>query len=95
MKSYLGMTYKINQYSTFCSTYAYTHTPTHHKVAAVFSTAVNMGCLHFRESIFNVIFFSLRPNFANITHHGNVVFIFHTVLEVPLKLLGARWIEET
>lgn len=91
MKSYLGMTHKMNQYSTFYSTYTYTHTPTHHKAVEVFSTTVNMGCLYFRESIFNVTVFSLRPNFADITHHGNVEFIFYIILAVP----GAWCIEET
>lgn len=77
----------MNQYSTFCSTYTHTPTPTHHKAVTVFSTTVNMGCLDFRESIFNVIVFSVSPNFANVTHHGNVVFILDTNTAVPLKLL--------
>lgn len=68
MKSYLGMTHKMNQYSTFYSTYTYIYTPTYHKAGTIFSATVNMGCLHFRESIFNAIVFSLRPNFADITH---------------------------
>lgn len=106
MKSYLGMIHKMNQYSTFYSTYKDTHTPTHQRAGifysissrnyvAVFSTTVNMGCFHFRENISNVIVFSLRPNLADITHHGNAVFILDIILAVPLNLLGAQWIEDT